>query len=242
LDHGRRPRRAALTALTATLLLAPVLPALAAPRSAAAVVSGELKVWHRVTLTFDGPKASEDGATNPFLDYRLTVAFSNGVRSYVVPGFFAADGNAADTGATSGRSFRVHFAPDAPGTWRWTAFFRSGPASRFPTARRRHTAPPDGTTGTFEVLPSDKQGRDHRAKGRLDYGGERYLRFAGTGEYFLKGGADSPENFLAYADFDGGGRHRYAPHLPDFRQGDPSWRDGRGRGIVGALNYLASQG
>jgi hypothetical protein len=240
----RSLQRAAHTALAAAGLLVPALPSRAAPPTAAAVViSGERKIWHRVTLTFPGPMASENGETNPFLDYRLTVAFSNGVKSYLVPGFFAADGNAAETGASSGRSFRVHFAPDTPGTWRWTAFFRSGPGvaiSDSPTAGTPLS--PDATTGSFEVAPSDKQGRDHRAKGRLDYTGERYLRFAGSGEAFLKGGADSPENFLAYADFDGGGRHRYEPHVKDFRAGDPTWRGGRGRGIVGALNYLASQG
>ena len=244
MDDGRRLRRAACATLTATVLLAPALSSLAAPRSAVpVVVSGERKVWHRVTLTFEGPQAREDGETNPFLDYRLTVAFSNGVKSYVVPGFFAADGNAADTSATSGRSFRVHFAPDAPGSWRFTAFFRSGPGVATDDSPTAGTPlPPDGVTGSFEVAPSDKQGRDHRARGRLDYVGERYLRFAGTGEAFVKGGADSPENFLAYADFDGGGRHRYEPHARDFRPGDPTWGGGRGRTIIGALNYLASQG
>jgi len=34
------------------------------------------------------------------------------------------------------------------------------------------------------------------------YIGGRFLRFAGTGEYFLKLGPDSPETLLAYADFD----------------------------------------
>jgi hypothetical protein len=220
------------------------VPALGAPRhsDSTVAVSGELKVWHRVTLTFQGPEAREDGPVNPFLDYHLTVVFTNGVRSYVVPGFFAADGNAAETGATSGRSWRVHFAPDAAGTWRWTAFFRSGPGVAIDDGATGAPLPPDGLTGAFEVTPTDKGGRDHRAKGRLAYVGERYLRFTGTGETFLKGGADSPENFLAYADFDGGGRHRYEPHLRDWRSGDPTWRGGRGKGVVGALNYLASQG
>lgn len=244
MSHGRGLRLVSCAATAALFLLGSSSPTRAQARASNPVVlSGEPKTWHRVTLTFTGPQASEDGAVNPFLDYRLTVAFTNGVRSYLVPGFFAADGNAAETGATAGRSYRVHFAPDAPGTWRWTAFFRSGPGvaiSDSPSAGK--PLPPDGLTGSFEVAPSDKSGRDHRGKGRLEYAGERYLRFAGTGAPFLKGGADSPENFLAYADFDGGGRHRYEPHLRDFRSSDPTWRGGRGKGIVGALNYLASQG
>ena len=243
MDDVRHSTRVARRALAATVLFAAAVPALGAARAAspAVAVSGELKVWHRVTLTFRGLEASENGPVNPFLDCRLTVVFTNGIRSYVVPGFFAADGRAAETGATSGRSWRVHFAPDAAGAWRWTAFFRSGPAAAIEDGAGV-PFPPDGLTGAFEVEPSDKEGRDHRAKGRLDYVGERYLRFAGTGQPFLKGGADSPENFLAYADFDGGGRHRYEPHLRDWRAGDPTWGGGRGKAIVGALNYLASQG
>ena len=61
----------------------------------------------------------------------------------------------------------------------------------------------DGKTGTFVIKPTDKTGRDLRGKGRLQYVGKHHLRFAGSGEYFLKCGADAPENFLAYRDFDG---------------------------------------
>lgn len=118
----------------------------------------------------------------------------------------------------------------------------------------------DGAGGEFAVGPTDKTGRDFRARGLLRYVNRRYLQFAGTGEFFLKGGADSPENFLAYAEFDGtlqrregkaaarkgeakrAAVHRYGPHIRDWRSGDPTWRGGRGKGIIGALNYLAGQG
>ena len=49
-------------------------------------------------MTFDGPFARErDTRPNPFLDYRLTVRFTHesGAPSYDVPGYFAADGDAA---------------------------------------------------------------------------------------------------------------------------------------------------
>ena len=90
--------------------------------------------------------------------------------------------------------------------------------------------------------------------------GQRYLRFSESGDYFLKSGADSPENFLAYAEFDGEGaeqdrtserregeaapasRHQYREHVQDWVPGDPTWADGKGKGIIGALNYLASKG
>jgi len=228
--------------------------------AAQAALSGELRQWHRLTLTFDGPEASEQGLPNPFLDYRLEVNFSRGDRAVTVPGYFAADGDAAETGATTGSKWRVHFAPDATGEWTWRASFRRGRAlavSDDPEAGEAMAF--DGATGRFTVAASDKTGRDFRARGRLGYVGERYLRFAGTGEYFLKGGADSPENFLGYRDFDGTyyggnqvhrsgestpnqGLHGYAPHVQDWRAGDPSWQDGKGKGIIGALNYLAGKG
>lgn len=75
-------------------------------------ITGELKQWHKVTLTFDGPVASETAEPNPFLDYRLNVTFTHegGAKSYLVPGYFAADGDAANTSADSGNKWRVHFA------------------------------------------------------------------------------------------------------------------------------------
>ena len=223
-----------------------------------AVLTGALKKWHTVILTFDGPQTGEQAEPNPFLDYRLSVTFTNGNKRYVAAGYYAADGNAAQTSATSGNKWRVHFVPDEEGMWSFRGSFRSGrnialsndPAAGTPT-------PFDGVNGRFQVHPTDKTGRDHRAKGMLEYVDEHYLRFAGSGEYFLKGGADSPENFLAYADFDGtydasadSGSykdvgtfiHKYQAHLRDWKAGDPTWKSGKGKGIIGALNYLASEG
>ncbi len=217
------------------------------------LIDGELKKWHKITLTFDGPPASETGTPNPFLDYRLNVRFRQGDRTCVVPGYYAADGNAAQTGASQGNQWRVHFAPDATGTWEYAVSFRGG--SRVAVSDAPHAGRAirrlDGFSGRFEVAPTDKTGCDHRAKGRLRYVGRRYLRYAETGEYFLKQGADAPENLLAYADFDGDFRsdgHKdeliktWQPHVRDWREGDPSWRDGKGKGLVGAINYLASEG
>jgi len=223
------------------------------------VISGELKKWHKVTLTFTGPQTGEKADPNPFCDYRLNVTFAKGDKRYIVSGYYAADGDAAQTGATAGNKWRVHFVPDETGKWTYTASFRTGhdvALSDDPTADSATSL--DGAKGAFTVGPSDKNGRDFRAKGLLKYVGKRYLQFAGTGEYFLKGGADSPENFLGYADFDdtydsgeleregeaAGGKflHSYEPHVKDWRPGDPTWKNGKGKGIIGALNYLAGKG
>ena len=110
--------------------------------------------------------------------------------------------------------------------------------------------PWSGLSGTMEIAPTDKKGKDFRAHGRLSYQGSRYLRFVGSGERFLKLGADAPETFLACVDFDGTVASptkkiplkTWRPHLEDWREGDPSWQGGKGKGIIGALNYLSDVG
>ncbi|MGB2824419.1 MAG: DUF5060 domain-containing protein, partial [Phycisphaerae bacterium] len=86
-------------------------------------VTGELKKWHNVTITFDGPETSEDAAPNPFTDYRLTVTFSQGSRRVAVQGYYAADGRAGMTGAAKGGKWRAHFVPDSAGRWSYAASF-----------------------------------------------------------------------------------------------------------------------
>jgi len=96
--------------------------------SSAGQTSGELKKWHKVTLTFNGPETSETAKPNPFLYYRLNVTFTNqnSGNYYLVPGYFAADGNAANTGADSGSKWRVHFAPGQVGAWKYSVSVRKG--------------------------------------------------------------------------------------------------------------------
>lgn len=40
----------------------------------------------------------------------------------------------------------------------------------------------------------------------------------------------------------GGWRKDWAPHIDDYEEGDPTWMGGKGRGLIGAVNYLASKG
>ena len=234
--------------------------AMACQAGAKVDVQGELKLWHRVTLTFGGPQTSEEAVPNPFRNYRLSVTFTHARsgKSHTVPGHYAADGNAAETSATAGNKWRAHFTPDDEGVWSYKASFRTGDDVAF-SADSNAGSPTafDGATGSFRIRASHKKGRDHRAKGLLQYVGQHHVRFASSGEYYLKGGADSPENFLAYHEFDGtydsdadSGSyrevgifiHKYEPHLKDWRSGDPVWQGGKGKGIIGALNYLAGKG
>ncbi|MGJ8697909.1 MAG: DUF5060 domain-containing protein [Verrucomicrobiaceae bacterium] len=213
--------------------------------------------WQPVTLTLDGPFAHElDNAPNPFRDYALTVTFTHesGDPEYHVPGYFAADGNAAETSAKSGTKWRAHLSPDKPGTWSYTTHFHTGkdvallPASEFPdhelTSLEKYNV-----SGTFEVRKTPKKAPGFYSQGRLVYANSNYLQFAESKKVFLKVGADAPETLLGYADFDDTTvstkkvplKH-YKPHLKDWQKGDPTWQNGKGKGLIGALNYLASKG
>ena len=147
------------------------------------------------------------------------------------------------------------FSPSLSGDWSYRAeLYHKG-----------ELVPLSVSTGKLSIADSDKHGDDFRHHGHLQYVGERYLRFAGSGKYFLKAGTDSPETLLGYHDFDGTwhdkadhpipaphtpiqlpsldkGLHHFPDHVRDWRDGDPTWKNGKGKGLVGGLNYLADQG
>ena len=106
----------------------------------------------------------------------------------------------------------------------------------------------DGQAGSFTIVDTDKYGDDNRAKGRLNYVGESYLKFAETNKYFIKLGVDAPENLLAYDNFDAatnvlGFQKNWEPHAKDFSEDAMEflWQDGKGKNLIGAINYLASE-
>lgn len=203
-------------------------------------IEGTKKVWHPFTITFQGPEASVSGnSPNPFLDIRLQVKLvaADG-QTYSVPGYFDADGAAG----TSGKIWRVRFTPDRPGKWTYAASFRSGPgvAVQLEPDAGSEMAVPD-LKGEFDVAARDPEAPGILRYGRLKYIGKHYLKFQ-DGPYWIRGGTDEPENFLAYAGFvRTPAKHKYADHASDWKQGDPDWSDGQGRAIIGALNYLAKE-
>ncbi|YCM45034.1 DUF5060 domain-containing protein [Verrucomicrobiaceae bacterium 227] len=217
-------------------------------------ISGELQEWHKVTLTLDGPFAHElDKSPNPFTDYRMTVLFTHesGQPSYKVPGYFAADGDAANSGADKGTQWRAHLSPDKTGTWNYKVQFTKGSNVAVNDQAGEPLEKFDGKSGSFVITKTDKTAPDMRSKGRLQYVGEHYLQFAGNKEYFIKCGADAPENLFAYQDFDGTFKtdgvkdnllKTWEPHVRDWKNGDPIWQKSKGKGLVGAINYLASEG
>lgn len=239
-------------------------PATWRPAADGRIVEGELRPWHPVALRFAGPTASEvDAAPNPFLDRRLWVEFTAPDGSQRrVEGYF--DGDGAGGGTGDRWTVRAHF--DAPGVHTYTVGFREGPGVATTLDPGAGTAGAlHGRTGLLTIAPRSLDAPGFLAKGRLEYVGAHYLRFT-EGEWFLKGGTDSPENLLGYAGIDatwdepGGvdttgliaGLHRYQPHVADFGAaglGDassPLFQSSTtgvdSRGLVGALDYLASRG
>ena len=248
----------------ALLFAALAVPAVAPPTDVPVEVTGRFAGAYRVgfpiTFTLAGPETlSETGDPNPFIDYTFSGRFAevdenlNDGPATVVPGYFAADGNAGETGADAGDKWRVRYRPD-----------RGGRVSYLLELKRGGEVVVSGR-GILDVAgppEADKATRDFRRRGALHgRDGRLVLLPPGGGDAvpFYKTGAGSPENLLAFADFDGtrdlGGKskprageaeadglHRYAPHVRDWNDGDPTWRNGKGKGLIGALNYLADAG
>ena len=220
------------------------------------IIEGGLKKWQPITITFDGPQVSEVDTINPFLDYSLLVNFSNGTEDYSVHGYFAADGDAANSGADKGNKWQVKFAPDKVGSWKFDAYLMEGKN----IAIKEFTLPKKNKdlwniNGSFIVQQVDSTAVGFYKTGKLSYVNQHYLVEGETQKAFLKNGVGSPETFLAYHEFDGtfknggavtptliDGLHQYAPHAKDWKEDDPTWGDEKGKAIVGALNYLASKG
>jgi hypothetical protein len=140
--------------------------------------------WSKVELEFNGPSSLGMGEPNPF-QIHMDVAFSGpGSQVYTIPAFYDGDG----VGGLDGNVWKARFSPDEAGTW--TYLTSSGEGSL------------DGSSGSFQV--TDNPGcnsllsnglPDFTCTGRLEYIGEHYLQFS-NGDYWLKGGANEPEDFL----------------------------------------------
>jgi len=207
-------------------------------------------------LTLPGNNLSESDAT--FRNIRMDAIFTSpSGKNIRVPGFFAADGNAANSNATQGKIFKAYLRPDETGNWSYRVLYYTGNNVAI-SAVNSLPSPVHNLTGNIGAIAvSNKSIPDLRAKGRLLYNTtgtnsqRRYLQFAETGEYFYKIGPDSPENFLNYNQFDQdtpnvGGcglcfEHNFNPHSSNFQTNDPTWDGGKGQNIIGAVNYISAQ-
>lgn len=225
------------------------------PSDTFGILSGEFKQWHTLTLGLAGPPASEMGMTvpgayraaSPFPDYKCDCTFKHeeSGNEWIVPGYYNGNGNVHNDGSTQGGDWLCHFVPPMEGSYIWTAKYAQGTN----VAQNGGGNPGDffdGASGDFSIGPSDKTGADLRGKGRLGLS-EGKWKFQGTGEQLLKMGLGSPSNLFAYSDFDDTpNNHEYrktfVAHEADHNDGDPTWHGGKGKGLIGAINYLASVG
>ena len=216
------------------------------------------KQYHPVTLNFEGPNTSESDQDNPFLNYALVINFIHEDKEHTMRGYYAADGNAAETSAKSGNIWEAKFTPSITGKWSYNATLYHGDSiailDDFDGAEQVEIS---NSGGNIVVIASDQEMPNLKAKGTIiaDNG---FFKHAGTNQYLMKAGANSPENFLAYEGFDDTYRimaearegeaaapseiHTYTPHIQDWKSGDPTWKNGSGKGIIGAINYLADKG
>lgn len=219
----------------------------------------QVRTNETVEITFAGPNTSEADSTNPFTDYRLWVQFTNGDDTVAVRGFYAADGDAGNSSGSSGNKWQVRFSTPEAGVWHYTAALRHGKDIAISTdVDAGEQIAISNAEGQIEVLKADDYAdRDLRSHGRLQRAGHHY-RLGDDGPFILKAGANSPENLLAFYEFDGTYRvaintrdgeagadkalHRMDAHASDWKPSDPTWGDGKGKNLVGAVNYLASTG
>ena len=213
--------------------------------------------FHALEMDFLGPDLSETAVPNPFTDYRLDVEFKHASGKKLIRGFYAADGNAANTSADKGRVWTVRFTPELEGEWTYSAKLRTAENIAIADEFVGDLVQITNNLGSFFVTKTDKELPDFRAKGFLDSEGP-YFRFRSSNQHWLKMGANSPENILGFYQFDrtyrhgqnerdgeasaGSALHRFAEHAQDWQIGDPTWQDVKGKNLIGAYNYLASTG
>ena len=162
-----------------------VLDSSSGPKPTRALIRAVVQ-WSTVEIDFRGPSSiGMSSSSNPF-KIQMDVEFTSpGGQTFLVPAFYDGDGS----GGLDGDVWRVRFAPDSVGLWSYAS------SSSDPLL--------DGDTGSFKVFaPSGCRSYsagglpDFACAGRLEYVGGHYLKFA-DGPYWLKGGVDEPESFLA---------------------------------------------
>ncbi|WP_395339814.1 DUF5060 domain-containing protein [Ningiella sp. W23] len=210
-----------------------------------------------------GKQVSESDEINPFVDYLMEVEFTHESGTVVrVEGYFAGDGDAANSGADSGQVWRTKFTPQLKGTWQYRASLYEGSDVVLASQELLNESTVVNTSeGSFIIGESEPNAGFFATNGQVDLK-DGYFYFPHTDKYWIKVGSNSPENFLSFHEIDGTYRasqqaregeakapdyiHEFEAHLQDWREGDAIWQaqngSGKGKGIIGAVNYLADMG
>lgn len=226
--------------------------------------------WQPVDiLVYDTSQVWDQAGTlpgeNPWRDVSIRVAFNkqwspgqpinlNTYRSYAR---FVADGDAANTGATTGNVWKARFIPPETGFWTYTVYMGVGDSLNMEFDTSPNSQYWSGgyiIQGNFFVKDSlVDHPSDFDKHGPLHYTNARYPRYQdGTWLYPITA-VESRENRLAYTGFgdttisqDGINDHLfldYAPHWQDtsiYPETIPAW-DTTGGGLFGEASYLMSK-
>ncbi len=142
---------------------------------------GVFSKWHKVEIILTGPQTGVEAFPGPAtVPVDVTFRHAETKTSFKVPAFYDGDGR----GGLRGNIWKVRFAPGAVGSW---AFTSTSDVSEL-----------NGYTGLFSVKQAEGDVPQFFRWGRLQYAGKHYLKFA-DGDYWVKGGADDPENVLGKA-------------------------------------------
>ncbi|HEU0022273.1 MAG TPA: DUF5060 domain-containing protein, partial [Dehalococcoidia bacterium] len=146
---------------------------------------GTFAKWSTVEIQLLGPASQGMSNTaNPF-QIMVDVTFTGPENTFVVPAFYDGDGQ----GGLDGNVWKVRFSANATGSWTY-ASTSSNPLLNGQIGNFQVTEP----TGCVDYNPGGLP--DFGCVGRLESVGQHYLKFA-DGPYWLKGGEDDPEDFLA---------------------------------------------
>lgn len=198
-----------------------------------------------------------------FMDFRYDIILTQGDHSVTVPGYWSASDPSSSATADAGSYWTANFRFDRLGYWTVERRFCQGEGVAI--AAEPSLGRYECETDTLRFFVEDfsnadpirypRNWRNYTVDGEtLTQGDSRYLTVGG--KPFIKTGAGSPENILAYADFDGtydaGGAefpalgddqlHNFEPHLKDARSDDPTWNDGEGAALLGLFNYYEEVG
>jgi len=136
--------------------------------------------WESIQLAFNGPPSQSLGESNPFAIRFDVVFISPDAREFRVPGFYAGDGRAGPDGDV----WQVRFSADQDGRWAYRTDSDNPSLS--------------GIEGALQVVEPRPDAPDFYRWGRLEYVGQPYLKFR-DGDFWVKAGADDPENILGNA-------------------------------------------
>ncbi len=194
------------------------------------------------------------GPNNPWVTCLMVAEFkhiSSGTY-FTVRGYYAGDGNAAYTEATSGNVWKARFTPPYEGQWAVLAEFHYGSNINIQRPVVGPVLHSQYATDTFLVTSTTNGQSDFDLHGPIYYRPDRHYPYHMDGTpYRITYSSDSRENRLAYDGFedlsamndgkDDGNFSNYSNHFQDtlstWYAHIPSWDNVRG--LFGEARYLA---